>query len=211
MSAYTWSHAIDDVSDLFRLGGADALPQNSLNRRAERGSANFDIRHRFVSHGVWELPFAANRRWLGRWRLAGIATFQSGQPFTVTAPYDVNLDGNLTDRPDAVVGLRSVNRGATRLALTGPFEALLATVGANGRVGRNVFRGPGVAAVDVAVTKGFAFGEVRLLTLRVEAFNVFNRSNFGLPVRQLGFPGFGTATDTRVSPRTVQFGFRFDF
>jgi hypothetical protein len=211
MSAYTWSHAIDDVSDLFRLGGAEALPQNSFDRRAERGSANFDVRHRFVSHAVWELPFAPNRRWLGRWRVAGIATLQSGQPFTITAPYDVNLDGNLTDRPDSVTGLRIVNQGATRLQLTGPFEALLAAPGANGRIGRNAFRGPGIASVDFALTKTFAFDDRRSLVVRAEMFNAFNRANYGLPIRQLGFPGFGTSVDTRVSPRTVQFGMRFDF
>lgn len=209
--AYTWSHAIDDVSDLFRLGGAEALPQNSFDRRAERGSANFDVRHRFVSHAVWELPFAANRRWLGRWRVAGIATFQSGQPFTMTAPYDVNLDGNLTDRPDSVTGLQIVNQGATRLQLTGPFESLLAVPGTSGRIGRNTFRGPGVASVDIALTKTFAFDDRRSLVVRAEMFNAFNRANYGLPIRQLGFPGFGTSVDTRVSPRTVQFGMRFDF
>lgn len=207
--AYTWSHAIDDVSDLFRLGGADALPQNSFDRRAERGSANFDVRHRFVSHAVWELPFSG--RWLGGWRVAGIATFQSGQPFTVTAPYDVNLDGNLTDRPDSTAGVRVVNQGAVRLSTTGQFESLLAVVGSNGRVGRNVFRGPGLASVDFAVTKTFAFDDRRRLTLRAELFNAFNRANYGLPIRQLGFPGFGASVDTRVSPRTVQFGVRFDF
>lgn len=209
--AYTWSHAIDDVSDLFRLGGADALPQNSLDRRAERGSANFDVRHRFVTHGVWELPFAANRRWLGGWRLAGIATFQSGQPFTVTAPYDVNLDGNLTDRPDSVAGLQIINQGATRFRLTGPFESLLAAPGASGRIGRNTLRGPGIASVDVAVTKAFAFDDRRSLVLRAEMFNAFNRANYGLPIRQLGFPGSGTSVETRVSPRTVQLGVRLDF
>lgn len=211
MSAYTWSHAIDGVSDLFRLGGADALPQNSFDRRAERGSANFDVRHRFVSHAVWELPFAADRRWLGGWRVAGIATFQSGQPFTVIAPYDVNLDGNLTDRPDSVAGIQVVNQGATRLQLNGPFESLLAAPGTSGRIGRNTFRGPGIACVDVALTKTFSFDGRRSLVLRAEMFNAFNRANYGLPVRQLGFPGFGTSVDTRVSPRTVQFGMRFDF
>src|SRR5205814_3324378 len=44
--AYTWSHAIDDVSDVFDIAGAFALPQDGRNVRAERGNANFDIRHR---------------------------------------------------------------------------------------------------------------------------------------------------------------------
>src|SRR5207244_2105428 len=56
-AAYTWSHAIDDVSDIFDLAGAFALPQDDSNLRAERGNANFDIRHRFVVSTLSSLPF----------------------------------------------------------------------------------------------------------------------------------------------------------
>src|SRR5262249_13064644 len=55
-TAYTWSHAIDEVSDLFDLAGTPALPQNSFDRSAERGDANFDVRHRFSYSFIWDLP-----------------------------------------------------------------------------------------------------------------------------------------------------------
>src|SRR5262249_3451199 len=59
-AAYTWSHAIDDVSDVFDVAGAYALPQDDRNLLSERASANFDIRHRFALSSIGNLPFLAH-------------------------------------------------------------------------------------------------------------------------------------------------------
>src|SRR5262249_15011352 len=156
-ASYVWSHAIDEVSDLFDLAGARALPQDSFDRQAERASASFDARHRFVASFVWDAPFFARSRVLGGWQLAGITTLQSGQPFTLLAGYDVNLDGNLTDRPDRTDGIVIVNRGAERLRVPqgAALTTLLAKVGRPGAVGRNTFRAPGMECLDLAVDKHF--------------------------------------------------------
>ncbi len=96
-TAYTWSHAIDEVSDVFDLAGTLALPLDTFNRRGERADANFDVRHRFVYSAVWDLPLLRGNSILGGWQLASIGTFQTGQPFTIISCCDANLDGNLTD------------------------------------------------------------------------------------------------------------------
>ena len=57
LASYTWSHAIDDVSDVFDLAGAFSLPQDDRDLRAERGDASFDVRHRFVWSLLSNLPF----------------------------------------------------------------------------------------------------------------------------------------------------------
>jgi hypothetical protein len=100
-AAYTYSHAIDEVSDIFDLAGGLSLPQDSFDRRAERGNANFDVRHRFVYSAIWDLPIFEKSKLLGGWQLASIGTFQSGQPYSVLFCCDVNLDGNLTERAGA--------------------------------------------------------------------------------------------------------------
>ncbi len=97
-TAYTWSHAIDEASDLFDLSGTRALPQDSFDRRAERADASFDVRHRFVYSFIWDLPIFGGNNILGGWQLASIGQFQTGQPYTVLNCCDANLDGNLTDR-----------------------------------------------------------------------------------------------------------------
>ena len=52
------------------------------------GYAEFDVRHRFVFGGIWELPLfaqpeGATRTLLGGWQLNWIFTARSGYPFTM--------------------------------------------------------------------------------------------------------------------------------
>jgi hypothetical protein len=218
-AAYAWSHAIDDVSDVFDLAGAFTFPQDDRNLRAERGAANFDVRHRFVYSMLGEVPFLRrfnDRRGaagllLGGWQFASVVTYQTGQPFTLNTSFDVNQDGNLTDRPNTTSGITIVDRGPQRLVLTAPATSLLAPREQNGQVGRNVFRARGIARTDVALVKNFRVSTSNTLVLRVEAFNFWNRTHFGTPVRILEAPGFGSSVDTLLAPRQVQFALKYLF
>jgi hypothetical protein len=107
-SAYTWSHMIDNTSDPFGstvlqglvvqqlttsgfVGPGEPLEdptpfaQNPANTRAgERGNSSFDHRHRLASSFVWTLPDPP-KVWsllFGNWKIGGIFTAQSGQPFS---------------------------------------------------------------------------------------------------------------------------------
>lgn len=217
-SAFTYSHAIDDVSDFFDTTGAFALPQDSL-RRSEKGSANFDVRLRSTTHFIIDLP---KPRFLGRLQIAGIVTAQSGQPYTVNSAIDVNHDGNLTDRLNTTSGLithPSNTGGRVQLQLapgTDPLT-LLARDGFDGAVGRNTFRAPGLITCDLALTETInslripRLGENQKLLFRAEIFNLFNRANFGIPVRILEAPGFGNSTGTSTPPRSVQLALKLQF
>jgi hypothetical protein len=217
--AYTWSHAIDDVSDVFDLAGAFVLPQDDRNLRAERASANFDVRHRFVWSAVSNVPLLSrfnNKKGaagllLGNWQFASLSTYQTGQPFTVNTSYDINLDGNLTDRLDTLNGLQILDRRQQRLALTGTATSLLAPLGRDGRVGRNTFRAAGVAKTDLAVFKNFRFRNEQSLLFRVEVFNLWNRTHFAIPVRILEAPSFGRSVDTLFPARQIQFALKYVF
>jgi len=219
-AAYTWSHAIDDVSDVFTLAGAPILPQDSTRLRLERGSANFDLRHRFAASLIWDLPFGENggrvsRRLFGDWQVASIFQAQTGQPFTLNLPFDANLDGNLTDRPATTTGLSFIDEhGPRRVALDPGRKAT--DFGAfdpkrNGAVGRNTVRGDGLVNLDLALSKIFSFTERQKLTFRAEFFNALNRANFGLPIRTIGAPGFGSAVETVNPARTIQFALKYSF
>jgi hypothetical protein len=213
-SAYTWSHAIDEVSDLFQLAGARGLPQNSFNRRAERGDANFDVRHRFIAGLVWALPLLKQHKLLGGWQLSGIVTMQTGQPFTVNSSIDVNLDGNLTDRLHTLAGVREVAHGSTHYEFPATILEqfrLLAAAKTDGAIGRNTFRASGIANIDLAINKFFRFTERHRLEFRVETFNLFNHTHFGVPVHELFAPGLGKAVNTTIPARTIQLGVRYNF
>ena len=67
--SYTWGKALTDSVDHLSTSGAGngvdvgafREPQNPANRRAEYGPAEFDVTHRFVFSGVWQLPFGRAR------------------------------------------------------------------------------------------------------------------------------------------------------
>ncbi len=212
-ASYAWSHAIDDVSDPFDSRAFFSLPQDNLNLGFDRASANFDARHRLTWYFNWALPGGSAGALLRDWNLAAIGEFQSGQPFTVNTSLDRNRDGNLTDRLDSIAGISanpgaaqaiSIDSGVSRLSLVAP-------QGYDGKVARNSFRSDGIANIDVAFSRTLAFRESKRLDLRVEVFNIFNHTQFGVPERILESPGFGSAFDTRVPPRQIRLTVRFSF
>jgi hypothetical protein len=214
-AGYTLSKASDDVSDVFDLAGAPALPQDSLTLAGERGPSNYDARHRFVYHAVYDFPRYSNRAArlvFKNLQVAGTGRFQTGQPFTVNSIFDVNLDGNLTDRLDSTAGILVTGDRRQPLRLTTTdLASLRAPVGQDGRVARNTFRAGSYLDLSAAFIKTFPFGESRALVFRTEIFNLTNRANFGVPVRYLEAPGFGQATSTLTPGRRVQFNLKFSF
>ncbi len=203
-TSYTWSHAIDEVSDLFDLAGTLALPQDESDFRRERGDANFDVRHRFVYSLVWNLPGFEHKRLLAGWQIASIGTFQTGQPYSVISCCDNNLNGNLTDRVVFDPSAKPLPLSAT---------------------GRNEFRAPGIYNVDLSLNKFFTISESKKIEFRTEFYNLFNRTHYGIPAHQLAFanafPGSGPNpldpnapkqfTYTALPPFTVQFVLKFYF
>lgn len=213
--AYTLSRALDDVSDVFDLAGASALPQNSLTS-GERAAANFDARHRLSYNFVYDLPAMRNRGkaarvLLGGLQIASVGSYQTAQPFTVNNIWDVNLDGNLTDRLHTTSGLRITGNRSRPLVLTVPDPTtLVAPIGVDGRIGRNAFRASNLVDLDLSISKSFFAGSRRLV-LRADIFNFINRANFGIPVRFLEAPGFGQATNTVTPGRRIQFALKYSF
>src|SRR3984885_5364507 len=81
------------------LAGENDLAQNPFDLGAEYGPSLFDARHRFVASASWEPHVPANaasavRAIFGGWQLNGIATLNSGTPFTVSDTANVSLQAN---------------------------------------------------------------------------------------------------------------------
>ena len=216
-ASYTLSKAVDDVSDVFELAGAPALPQNSLTFAGERGPANFDVRHRFTYNFIYDFPGERARNAVLRFlfsglQLASIGQIQSGQPFTVNTYFDVNLDGNLTDRLNSLNGITVTgDRRQPLLLTTDNIASLIAPVGQDGQIGRNSFRAGNLIELDMALAKTFTISERQKLTFRMDVFNFINRDNFGVPVRFIGAPGFGQAINTVTPGRRIQFALKYSF
>src|SRR5262245_7605021 len=61
LSSYTWSHALDNTQDTEDTTIAN-IPQNQFNTNTEKASSGYDLRHRFVTSAIYDLPFG---KWLG--------------------------------------------------------------------------------------------------------------------------------------------------
>ena len=211
--SWVWSHAIDDVSDVFDGRGFFSLPQDSTALSHERASANFDSRHRLSFFLVWTLPTTSVGGIFKGWSLAAIGEFQTGQPYTVNSSIDRNLDGNLTDRPDSLEGFERCPDCMQQLRLGGDMSALelLAPIGQSGSVGRNAFRADGLTTIDLACTRRFRFKSDKALDFRVEIFNLLNHTSFGVPIRILESPGFGKSFDTQIDTRSLRLAVKLSF
>ncbi len=212
---FTLSKALDDVSDVFDMAGAPALAQDSLDLESEYGPANFDVRRMLSFYSLYDFPRfrrGAARALFGGAQLIAAGRFRTGQPFTVNSTFDVNLDGNLTDRLNSTDGLLSTgDRSRPLLLTTQDINALRAVVGEDGQLGRNTFRAGNVFELDMAFVKIFRIDEARAFVVRTEVFNLTNRANFGVPVRFLEAPGFGQTTSTLTPGRRVQFFLKYLF
>jgi hypothetical protein len=89
--------------------------------------------------------------------------------------------------------------------------SLVAAQGSNGRISRNSFRAANLMVMDAAISRTFNVHETTPVEIRLEAFNLFNRTQLGVPVRILESPGFGRAFDTQVPARSLRVGIKVSF
>ena len=224
LTSYTWSHSIDDSSDLQTL----LLPQDNRNFRAERADSLFDQRHRFVFSAVIASPTAwrsggGMKSFFSDFTIAPIFEMSSGRPFNILSNQDTNNDqSSQTDRPtvlsDGTLCVAGANIPGTTtlcapLITNGTFTA--------GSLGRNVGITHSFQALDLRVTRGIRFGERVRLDLIAEGFNLFNRFNEGSAspfiddVRAFGQRAsngrYYSQPTASFDPRQFQFGAKLSF
>jgi Carboxypeptidase regulatory-like domain/TonB-dependent Receptor Plug Domain len=231
-NAYTYAHCIDDASGL-------RVDSNPFSSKYDRGNCDTDIRHSYVGSVIYELPWFRDQRGfvghvLGGFSISSVITLQTGLPFDITDSGDRSLTGAGDDRPNYIGGnvqfvdprandfglLNSYFNGTGGSTATGAGNPYFARVGSGGSValgagyygnfGRNVFHGPGTLNTDLRLQKTVHITEHDTLTLRGEAFNFFNHTQFFNPDGNINDATFGqilTAHDPRLVQITAQFRF----
>jgi hypothetical protein len=233
LNSFTWSKAISNAPQYRNAGGItgseNSPPQNSFNLAAERGLAYFNAKFRYVTTGVYELPFGKGHHAfsdglgasiLGGWQLSGILQLQSGFPFTLNYKGDpINIgggSGGILTRPNYVLdssgspvdpNLSSSQRSTGAWFNTGAFSQPIYQFGT---VGRNTMIGPGMTNVDANVARTFRIREKLKLQFRVEVFNLANHSNYNLVGRVINDPTFGIVQN-QLPPRQIQLGLKAEF
>ncbi|NJM52359.1 MAG: TonB-dependent receptor [Blastocatellia bacterium] len=207
LASYTWSHSIDDSSDLQTL----LIPQDVNRFDLEKADSLFDQRHRFVFSGAMNSPVAwrsgnAFQKFLSDFTIAPIIEISSGRPFNIITNVDTNNDQSTqTDRPN--VDANGV------LTLPAPFTT--------GVLGRNMGITHGFFSVDLGITRAIRFGEKVRLDLIAQGFNLLNRFNEGSasPLftdvnafgQRAGNGRYFSRPTAAFDPRQFQFGAKFSF
>jgi hypothetical protein len=200
-ASYTFSHAIDNQSDIFegaRTRPAPALPVLStftrpFDSRVDRGNANFDQRHNLVFNAIWDLPRPPHRAGWTRWFLSGwtasvIGAYRSGFPVTVIgSTYDpttelrnnrVDFLGNSAEQ--AYLSIPRPVPGGVQWLDPGLFRP---AVGRVGDFGRGVLKGPGFWNYDFALLRNLGSNDRGIrIQFRGEFYNLFNHANLSVPV-----------------------------
>ncbi|MPY87294.1 MAG: hypothetical protein GEU99_05180 [Luteitalea sp.] len=211
---YTYSKSMDLNSQSEEAVASSPLDMDDLDR--EWAPSSFDVTHNWASSLLWNIP----GHWAGvagallnGWQINGIVVLRSGQPFTVFTGLDRQLNGRGGQRPDLIGDptLPTDRPNGELIARYFNTEAFaLNAIGEPGTSGRNILRGPGAVTADVSVIKNIALTSQARLQLRVEAFNVLNRPNFGTPVASMGSPLFGQILSAG-EPRILQLSLRATF
>jgi len=191
---YTWSHAIDDVSDPAVL--ATSQPQDNRNFRTEKGNGSGDARHRLQASGVFDLPLGRGR-FLEGWQLVTTAYLRTGIATTVTMLGNTAGTGNfINQRPDAALGVSpySLNRGVDSWLNAAAFRR--PQLGSFGNLGRGTVTGPPFAQIDGSLANTWRLSRSKQLQCRVDVFNILNHPNFAQPDTVFGSTSFGRIFQT---------------
>ena len=203
--SYTWSKAIDDVSEFFF-----SAPVNNFFPGEDRSRSDDDQRHRLAFSTTLTSPTTQSHSLLDHlthnWRLSGILQYTSRLPFNV------------------------VTGGTTKQATTqrpcAPGYSLTATVGLNPctealpatLIPRNAGTGFDFFTLNPRLSRTFPLTEHLHLETIAESFNALNHRNDMIPNGTYGTnpypttpnPTFGQATAVG-DPRSIQLAARLTF
>ena len=238
---YTWSRNLDDGSAWNTSVSANtpAFVSFSGNPKLDYGLAATNISQAAAINGSWELPFGSGhaalanvpqvaQRIVNGWSLNGIATFQTGFPFSPQLGYNPTGNGDSRNpaRPQLNPNFSGKLYPKTAAQWFDPNAFVAPAPGTFGNTGRDSLTGPGLTDVDLSLVKNATLRERLHAQFRVEYFNLLNSTNFTTPnavVFSAGptpsspkaapalSPTAGVMTATATTSRQLQFALKFLF
>ena len=224
-TAYTYSKWTSNNDASLGEGGtaqSSQRPQDMFDYGAEWSRSNFDRPHRLAISYIWEIP-GPKKGVLGQiaggWQLSGVTSGQSGQTFTIFTGVDSNGDTNTgSDRPNINSSgsfawddlHRSFTNSGYYTVPLGSNNLPLANSLGDGNAPRNSERAASAWNTDLALMKRFDLpGSVKFM-VRVDAFNMLNQDNYGVPNNTMSSTSFGKNTND-WGRRTLQLAGKFTF
>jgi hypothetical protein len=220
LASYTWSHAIDDSTDL----QATLTPQDSFFPGLDRSTSLFDQRHRFVFSGVYQTGKLGGNGFASKvfsyWTVAPLLDIASGRPFNIITGNGDNLQlSSLTGRPNTTVDPACGTVYKSKYSPTGVlqepcvngFVATLTTptlLQLDGNLGRNAGTTPWTVFDDMRISKRIYFGERFNVDLIADMFNIANKMNVAAVSPLYSNAGLPTAA---YDPRQFQFAMKLNW
>jgi Carboxypeptidase regulatory-like domain len=234
LAAYTWARDFGtaDTQTGFQEAVQPGEVQDWNNLQAEYAPLSYNVPHRLVAAYVLDLPVGKGKRFLGNqggivdkivsgWGVDGITTYALGFPliFTAQPTFISQQFGAGTPRPNVTPGCQKKLSGAAVPRQHGWFNAACFTQPSNYGFGNerrtdDQLRTQGIANWDAALKKKTAINERVDAEFRAEAFNLFNRVQFGQPNTvccSSSNASFGVISSQLNPPRVVQFALRLSF
>ena len=220
LASYTWSHAIDDSTDL----QATLTPQDSFYPGLDRSTSLFDQRHRFVFSGVYQTGKLGGSGFASKvfsyWTIAPLLDIASGRPFNIITGNGDNLQlSSLTGRPNttidpacgAVYNSKYSPTGVLQEPCINGFVAsgiVPTLLQLDGNLGRNAGITPWTVFDDMRVSKRIYFGERFSMDLIADMFNIANKMNVAAVSPLYTNAGLPTAA---YDPRQFQFAMKLNW
>ena len=236
---YTYANSKDDKSAAAGVGATGAGYQGFMdnhNPGLDYGPSDFNVPQRFVASYVYNLPIGHGQKLLnnanraadlavGGWQITGIATFQTGFPFSISASDIGGVLGTVFPRGSYTQGCNVHSNLTKRLQRINMACFTQPALGTYGNTGRNILRQPGINNWDMGFGKSFSIAERLKFQLNVDTFNTFNVHQYdngvgGLTVGGSGggssiSNGVGSSTagqiNGRADPRILQLAGKFTF
>jgi outer membrane receptor protein involved in Fe transport len=215
--SYTLSKLLTD-SDSYYTG---SQAEDQYNRRLEKSIGQFDQTHSLKLNTLYELPVGKGKRLLssgglasrllGGWRLGGVQSYSSGFPLAVSRNNPLPIF-NGTTRPliSSYTGWRAPIAGSKfdpnvdKYLNLAAFPAQPAALFGNETRYNPKLRSRPLFNENVSLAKSFSITESKRIDFRAEAFNLFNRTQFGNPNLNLNSSTFGVISSQANMPRQMQ-------
>ncbi len=238
---YTWSRNLDDGSAWNTSVSANTPAFVSFpgNPKLDYGLAATNISHAAAINGTWDLPMGRGHAAFpdaskttdaiaSGWSLSGIATIQSGFPFSPQLGYNPTGNGDTRNpaRPQLNPNFHGNLYPKTAGEWFNPSAFTAPAAGTFGNSSRDSLIGPGLTDLDLSLVKNTTIHEHLRAQFRVEYFNILNHTNFTTPnavVFSTGptpakttttpalSPTAGVMTATATTSRQLQFALKFLF
>ena len=228
---YTWSHALDDVSN----GGSglqfgfNSEIFNTLanpNVRANYGNADYDIRHNVTGDFVWDTPWKFSNRGLnyllGNWSVSSKLFVRTGTPESIVdtllpnlfegtaaigSSYGAALLATAAASLPSSCGNAAVN-GATPCLSQSMFSGVGGKEGGFGNIGRNTLFGPGYFNIDSSLYKNIPVTERIKFSIGASAYNLLNHAHFADPLTNVASQAVGGIYGTVEEPTSAYGSFQ---